>query len=141
MAFIDLINAFKAVVDQRFTFKTLPLSIKKTDSSNSFKDLADLLLLTKPTDENKIILFNQVQAYTINWKTDIVPGTTGITYIDLFGSYPKFTVAIFNADAPQMLNDISGPGISRNMNIDGISLDSIYFDLGPFLVNGVIIIN
>ncbi len=141
MAFIDLVNALKDVIDQRFTFKTVPLSIKKTDSSNTFKDVLDLLLQAHPTDENRTIIVTQLQTYTINWQTDIVPGTNNITYSNFFGDMPKFTVG-FNS-TPEIITDAVGNGISRTFTAplpDGLLLQ-VDFDFGPFLTDGIIIIN
>lgn len=140
MAWIDLIQAFKNITYIRFDNKTIAKSIKKQDSGNSLRDLADLLLIAKPTDQNKSILFNQQQSYTINWQSDIVPGTT-ITYFDFFGNFPKFTISINSS--PEISGDNSGIGISRTYTDilpDGI-LTQIDFDFGPFLMDGVIVIN
>lgn len=141
MAFIDLVNALKDVVDQRFTFKTVPLSIKKTDSSNTFKDVLDLLLQAHPTDENRTIIITQLQTHTINWQTDIVPGTINVTYSNFFGDRPTFVIG--TNSSPEIINDVPGNGISRTFSTplpDGL-LMQVDFDFGPFLTDGIIIIN
>lgn len=142
MSWIDLIQAFKNITYVRFDNKTIARSIKKQDSGNSLRDLADLLLMAKPTDENKSIAFNQQQSYTINWQSDIVPGTSpGISYYDFFGNFPKFTISINSS--PEISGDNSGIGISRTYSdiLPNGTLTQIDFDFGPFLTDGIIIIS
>jgi hypothetical protein len=142
MGLLDLILQYKLRVNQRILYKTQKRSISLEEESDCFKELADMLLIAKPVDANKIIDLQQEQAYTINWKTDLVPaeggGYTEFTYSQLFGNYPQFTVEIFSTDTTS--SDGTGIGVARVYDEDGV-LETVDFDLGPFLINGRIIIS
>lgn len=90
-----------------------------------------------PSDINKRLPFQDQSSVAIDWQNDIAPEST-LTYAELFGNNPMFTIQINNGD-----NTYSGLkefGETRTKDVDQLSLLSVTFNLGPFTQTGEIII-
>jgi hypothetical protein len=141
MGFINNVDTFLASILTRYFNKTLPLSITKFDHTNSFNDVANLLLQLYRPDDEKTIPFGPALTFSIDdWQNNIAPGIGNTkTFAEVFGNSPIFNVLINNMD--NTYDDLQGPGINRVKDVDQITLLSVTFNFGAFAQTGEIIIN
>lgn len=138
-ALTDFIFQFQQRILGRYTNKTAPLSILKTDHSNSFNELSNALLLLVQTDNAKTIVFTNVSTLSVDWLSDSPPAPDDTyTYAQLFGNEPIFAVQLNNGD-----NTYSGLkefGETRTKELDQITLIGVLFNFGVFPQTGEVII-
>lgn len=132
----DFIFQFQERILDRYFNKTLPLTITKFDHTDSFDELSDALLLLKPNDNQKTIVFTAQSQLSIDWINDTLPSPdTEYTYSQIFGNKPIFSVTLDDGSSLKEFGEI------RTKDIDGQTLLTVQIILGPFPQTGEIIIN
>lgn len=135
----DFIFQFQQRISNRYTNKTLPLSIKKEDHANSFNELSDaLLLLINPIDDNKKIVFDTQTLVTLDWQAGLAPNSAS-TFAELFGNNPDIATYIDNGD--DSFSKLAEDAQTWVRDSDHNLLLQVRINLGAFPQSGEIIIN